>query len=89
MTTTTGHRTISHRELRNNSGEILRAVVAGESFTITNNGQPVAELVPAGRPPFGGLTVTQARQPGDFSSIPKWDLSQPVLEILDELRGER
>ncbi len=89
MTTTTGHRTISHRELRNNSGEILRAVAAGESFTITNNGQRVAELVPADRPPYGGLTVIPARTPGTFASIPKWDLSQPVLEILDDLRGER
>lgn len=28
--------TIAHRELRNNSSEILRRVEAGESFTITN-----------------------------------------------------
>ena len=34
--------TVSHRELRNRSGEVLRAVEAGESFTITNGGVPVA-----------------------------------------------
>ncbi|NDH15113.1 MAG: type II toxin-antitoxin system prevent-host-death family antitoxin, partial [Actinobacteria bacterium] len=37
---------ISHRELRNDSGRILREVQAGQSFIITNNGQPVAALKP-------------------------------------------
>lgn len=89
MTPTSGRRTISHRELRNNSGEILRAVAAGESFTITNNGRPVAELIPAAGPPFGGLSVTPAGLPGAFTDIPKWNLSKPVLEILDDLKGDR
>lgn len=39
-------RTISQRELRNNSGEVLRAVAAGESMVITNRGQPAAMLTP-------------------------------------------
>ena len=39
-------RTISQRELRNNSGEVLRAVAAGESMVITNHGQPAALLTP-------------------------------------------
>lgn len=39
-------RTISQRELRNNSGEVLRAVAAGESILITNNAQPAALLTP-------------------------------------------
>lgn len=41
--------TISHREMRNNSAEVLRRVEAGESFTITNHGEPVAELSPMRR----------------------------------------
>lgn len=36
---------ISQRELRNESGKILRAVEAGEAFVITNRGRPVARLV--------------------------------------------
>lgn len=36
---------ISHRELRNSSGEILRRVQEGEMFEITNNGVVVAELI--------------------------------------------
>ena len=39
-------RTISQRELRNDSGAILRAVQAGEVITVTRNGVPVAELRP-------------------------------------------
>lgn len=42
-------RTISQRELRNDSGEIMRAVEAGESFIVTRNGHPTAELRPLRR----------------------------------------
>jgi prevent-host-death family protein len=38
--------TISEEELRNVSDEILRRAEAGERFTITVGGRPVAELVP-------------------------------------------
>jgi prevent-host-death family protein len=37
---------ISQRELRNDSGTIMRRVEQGESFTVTRNGIPVADLVP-------------------------------------------
>jgi prevent-host-death family protein len=42
-------RTITQRELRNDSGAVLRAVQAGETVTVTRNGTPVAELRPVGR----------------------------------------
>lgn len=45
-------RTISQRELRNDSGEIMRAVEAGESFVVTRNGLPLAELTPLKRRTF-------------------------------------
>jgi len=38
--------TIPQKELRNNSGEILRRAEAGEEFTITVSGRPVAKLGP-------------------------------------------
>ena len=37
-------RVISQRELRNDSGAILREVQAGQTITVTRNGVPVAEL---------------------------------------------
>jgi prevent-host-death family protein len=39
-------RRITQRELRNDSGRIMRALNKGESFTVTRNGVPVGELVP-------------------------------------------
>ncbi|HXV91780.1 MAG TPA: type II toxin-antitoxin system prevent-host-death family antitoxin [Pseudonocardia sp.] len=38
--------TIGQRQLRNDNAEIMRRVEAGESFVITRNGKPVADLVP-------------------------------------------
>ena len=37
-------RTISQRELRNDSGAVLREVQAGQIIIVTRNGVPVAEL---------------------------------------------
>lgn len=42
-------RDISQRELRNESGEIMRALDRGERFVVTRNGVPVGELAPIGR----------------------------------------
>lgn len=39
---------ITHREMRNQSAEILRRVASGETLQVTNNGHPTALLVPAG-----------------------------------------
>jgi len=43
-------RVIPQRELRNNIGAVLRAAEAGETFTVTVHGRPVARLVPPGDP---------------------------------------
>ncbi|HET8616848.1 MAG TPA: type II toxin-antitoxin system prevent-host-death family antitoxin [Actinomycetales bacterium] len=37
---------ISQRELRNDSGDVLRRVQAGEAITVTRRGVPVVDLVP-------------------------------------------
>jgi prevent-host-death family protein len=39
-------RTISQRELRNDSAAVLREVQSGQTITVTRNGTPVAELRP-------------------------------------------
>lgn len=38
---------IPQKELRNNVGEVLRRAEAGEEFTVTVAGRPVAQLGPA------------------------------------------
>jgi prevent-host-death family protein len=39
-------RRITQRELRNDSGRVMRALDKGKSFVVTRNGVPVGELVP-------------------------------------------
>ncbi len=43
---------ISQRELRNDSGRIMRALTEGKAFIITRNGEPVGELTPLRRHRF-------------------------------------
>jgi prevent-host-death family protein len=43
---------ITQRELRNDSGEIMRRLDQGESFIVTRNGVPVGELTPLRRHRF-------------------------------------
>ncbi len=45
-------REITQRELRNQSGEIMRALDEGEVFIVTRNGVPVGELTPLRRHRF-------------------------------------
>jgi prevent-host-death family protein len=43
-------RSIPQRELRNDNARVIEAVVAGESFVVTRNGVPVAEVRPIRTP---------------------------------------
>jgi prevent-host-death family protein len=45
-------REITQRELRNESGQIMREVDRGQSFVVTRNGVPVGELTPLHRHRF-------------------------------------
>lgn len=38
--------TITRRELRDDSAEIMQRVEAGERFVVTRNGRPIAEIRP-------------------------------------------
>ena len=53
-------RTITQRQLRNDSGAILREVQAGEHLTVTRNGTPVAELRPVAARRFVPRAVIKA-----------------------------
>src|SRR6185295_8818981 len=60
---------ITQRELRNDSGEIMRRLDQGESFIITRNGVPVGELTPLRRHRF----VTAAAAVAVFRNAPAID----------------
>lgn len=45
-------REITQRELRNDSGKIMRKLDEGETFIVTRNGVPVGELAPLRRHRF-------------------------------------
>jgi antitoxin (DNA-binding transcriptional repressor) of toxin-antitoxin stability system len=45
-------RTITQRELRNESGEVMRQLDEGVTFIVTRNGVPVGELAPLRRHRF-------------------------------------
>ena len=45
---------ITQRDLRNSSTRIMDAVERGETFIVTRNGTPVAELGPITRLPLSG-----------------------------------
>ncbi|MFN8111850.1 MAG: type II toxin-antitoxin system prevent-host-death family antitoxin [Solirubrobacterales bacterium] len=62
-------RRITQRELRNESGEIMRALDAGEDFVVTRNGTPVASLLPFRRRQFVGRESALAL----FAGAPAFD----------------
>ena len=83
--------TISHRDLRNESGRILREVQAGAVYVITNKGQPVAEIRPITADPFAGLRVRRAKPGARFRDIVPVEVEsdETTLEALLALRGDR
>lgn len=76
-------REISQRELRNQSGEIMRALDRGEEFVVTRNGVPVGELVPLRDRMF----VPAERAVAAFAAAPRVD-RQRFRKDLDELVGQ-
>lgn len=55
--------TIGQRQLRNDNAEIMRRVEAGESFVVTRNGKPVAELRPIDpQPAHRSMTIGELRE---------------------------
>lgn len=74
---------IGVRDLRQRASEVLRAVEAGESATVTVAGRPVAQLIPV----HGSEWVTweRARRIFDYPTDPTW--ADERLEVgADELR---
>lgn len=51
---------ISQRELRNDSGRVMRALDEGRCFVVTRNGTPVGELRPLRRQRFVSASAAVA-----------------------------
>lgn len=86
-------RTVTHREMRNNSGEILRAVAAGESVQVTNNGEVAAVLSPPSRATIDVLVergqARRARRPrADLSTIRRRTADRSSTELITDARGQ-
>lgn len=80
--------TISQRELRNDSGAIMRRVEQGECFTVTRNGVPVADLVPHNRTDSDRRRrfIPVAEIAAGVGALPSWDVERFAYErhLLDE-----
>jgi len=79
--------TISQRELRNENAAVMRRVEQGESFTITRNGRPVADLVP--RPAETARRRPWAEVQQRLVALPPMDVERWYAERAeaDELLG--
>lgn len=65
-------REVTQRELRNESGRIMRELDRGQTFVVTRNGVPVAELTPIRRRRFVPKDVALAA----FGGAPRIDLDR-------------
>ena len=68
---------VTQRELRNNSGEIMRGLDEGKTYVVTRNGVPVGELAPLRRHRFVSAEGAVAL----FAGAPGVDL----LRLRDDL----
>jgi len=74
---------ISQRQLRNDSGEIMRGLDEGESYIVTRNGSPVGELTPLHRHRF----VTAASAMAIFRGAPAVEYGR-LREDLDTIASQ-
>jgi prevent-host-death family protein len=79
-------RRIPQRDLRNNVSAVLRAAEAGETFTVTVRGRPVARVIPldeAGQPRTDVDRATLRRilgQPVDGTLAAELDAAEAPLD---------
>lgn len=83
---------VTHREMRNRSGEILRRVEAGESIEVSNNGRPAALIVPIGGSVLDGLIARGEARPAradaeTLLAIRRVESSTTTQGLIDDSRG--
>ncbi len=74
---------ISQRQLRNDSGRIMRELIEGKTFTVTRNGEPVGVLSPLRRRRFVRAEVAVEL----FSAAASMDYGQ-LRQDLDRLADQ-
>lgn len=84
--------TVTHREMRNNSAELLRRVEAGESVLISNHGRTAAVIMPVTRSPLDDLIERGEARPAvrPVESLREIRRSRSRLrseEIVQDMRG--
>ncbi len=85
-------RTVTHREMRNESGEILRQVASGETIQVTNHGQVAALIVSPGTEMLSWLTSRGQVRPAarpllTLRSVVRRRPGTGSEAIVDDLRG--
>jgi prevent-host-death family protein len=85
-------RTITHREMRNQSGEVLRKVADGETIQVTNHGQVTALIVPPSTDTLADLVsrgqVREARRPpSSLRSVVRRKSTASSEAIVADVRG--
>ena len=85
-------RTVTHREMRNNSAEILRAVASGETVQVTNNGRVAAVITPPNLSVLDQLVADgqarPARRPmSDLAKTKPRKTRVSSAELLADVRG--
>jgi prevent-host-death family protein len=83
---------VTHREMRNRSGEILRRVEAGESIQISNNGRLAAVIIPVGGTVLDGLVARGEARPARESTasllaITRVSSDIPSARLVEDSRG--
>jgi len=82
---------LSQRELRNESGRVLRLVSEGQSFVLTNRGVAVGRIVPLDAPAATLPIVRAAKRVGGWAALrpQPTENDRPMSRIIDELREDR
>lgn len=83
--------TLSQRELRNESGRVLRAVGEGRTFVLTNRGIPVGRIIPLDAPNPSLPIVRPAKRIGGWTALKPEpaENDHQMSQIIDELREDR
>lgn len=83
---------VTHREMRNRSGEILRRVEAGESIQVSNNGRLAAVIIPVGGTVLDGLVARGEARPARESTASLLTITRvssdiPSARLVEDSRG--
>lgn len=96
-------KSVGLRDLKNRLSEYVRDVQSGEAVLVTDRGEVVAEIIPAGQGSDEGtvpsvlrslarsgyLTLGVSNDPKVYPKLPRLLKRRRVLELLNEERGAR